>query len=177
MEKQFLDMEAAVIPIINAEQGIKSVALRRRLAEMFPQYTYEQTSGVLSRMMDENKFYFRPSEYEGHFAYELFTILPLNASPSEFGRRKAQTSPKRRSNMKSLADVVFPTAGPINILPLAQQPVPTQQLGQGISHPPLKPFVPTIHLQDRDGRDMVLTLEEARRLYEQLYMHFGARGL
>lgn len=158
MEKKFQDMEAQVVPLINANQGIKSIQLRRRLVEMFPQYTYEQTSGLLSRMMDENKFYFRPSEFEGHFAYELFTILPLDARPEDFGRRKVQTSPKHRSNMQ----------------PVVQQSVPVRSNGQ---HPPLKPFVPVIHMQDRDGRDMVLTLEEARRLYEQLYIHFGAQGL
>lgn len=150
MEKQFLDMEEAVIPMINAEQGIKSVALRRRLVEMFPQYTYEQTSGVLSRMMDENKFYFRPSEFEGHFAYELFTILPLNARPEEFGKRKAQSSPKNRSNM--------------GVVPPPEPPKPPC----APRHPPHKPATLTVNIEMPDGSLAVFTLDEVVRLYEQV---------
>jgi len=190
----------AVIPTISEHPGITVYDLAEKLAQRFG-LTHKQTEKMVCNLMYQDKFVHVQATRNGFATYECYMAVPPGIEPYRFklrnevsktsierrAREQRQREKKAKEKEKEEKKVVAAQAAVAAYRKAAPKVVEAWQrhadvhpefvLGQAPKpvyvHPKLKPFVPTINIENRDGQALTLTLEEARRMYEQLHAYFG----
>lgn len=198
--RKYPEAYEAVIPIITARPGITVQELVRVLVEKFG-HTHDQMEKVVQNLMYQHKFVHVQASRNGKATYECYMAVPPGIEPYRFklrnevsktsierrAREQRQREKKAKEKEKEEKKVVAAQAAVAAYRKAAPKVVEAWQrhadvhpefvLGQApkpvYAHPKLKPFVPTINIENRDGQALTLTLEEARRMYEQLHAYFG----
>jgi len=145
--------------------------------------TVQQMTSMLSDMATRHEFVrVRAKEHE-RFTYKCYMTVPPGVDPELFKPRKAaHRKSKGNGVVQEMAAKV--AEGIQESLPFVRERViarasTTEALADLFepAHPAVKPGTFTVDLELPDGNKATFTLDEARRMYEQLYRLFGANGL
>lgn len=166
--EKYTAMRKRVLEIVAVHPGIGTIELTQMLKD--EGNDYNAARGVVSSMGQQGRFFRARNQSPTKEAgiYRCWSARPHGIQLDETRVRRKGGKHKPRQADLSLGDVVIPTGKTFTPLPLAQQPILTQQLVQGMTHPPHKPATMTVNIEMPNGSLAVFTLDEVVRLYEQV---------
>jgi hypothetical protein len=176
MSIKFAQQEKDALDVISKNPGITTLSLSVLLADASGT-TPQQMTGMLSAMAKKHSFVRVKAAENGKFTYKCYMTVPPGVDPKLFEPRHV--------NKQKVHDLVDPK----HYLERPKNGVTTQSMLQhsaGSAHeegpppdlkfvPPLKPGTFTVDLELPNGRVAKFTINEARRMYEQLN-HLFAQG-
>jgi len=173
MSIKFAQQEKDALDVISKNPGITTLSLSVLLADASGT-TPQQMTGLLSAMAKKHSFVRVKAAENGKFTYKCYMTVPPGVDPKLFEPRhinkKAVNGEHaiREGSHVRVASMLQHSAGSAH----EEGPPPGLKFV-----PPLKPGTFTVDLELPNGRVAKFTLEQARRMYEQLYGLFAAHGL
>lgn len=166
--RKFMAEEDLAIELVKSTPGIEGITLATELAKASGN-TFSQMRSLLTAMLDRKQLWHatahNPTTGKLMYKYYFDQISRNRAfpNPATWQRRVVTRppAPKAKSPMPSLT-------GALTVTPAA----PQHEVSPPPSHPPIKPGTPFLYVETHNGPQR-FTLEEARRLYEQLHAYFG----